>query len=85
MEIQRRKKYNQKNPEKRFWWNVNEQARADHDKHEKWFKNSPMGVHFIAKLFTGALSRAGVDCTEKKLRRAPKWRSYYERRIPVHD
>ena len=66
MEIQRRKKDNQKIPEKRFWWNVNDTARADPDKHEKWFKNCVMGRHTVAKLLINALEKSGVDCKAEK-------------------
>ena len=66
MEIQRRKQEKQKVPEKRFWWNVYDPARADPEKYEKWFKNCVMGKHTIAKLLFNALQKSGVDCKAEK-------------------
>ena len=62
MEFQRRKSGAQLAPDAPLFWNINEPARKNPDKCLKWFKNQPMGVHTIAKLFTNSLTRAGIDC-----------------------
>ena len=68
MAFQARKTAAQCAPEQPFFWGIFNPARLSPGTHEKWFTSKPMGVHYIAKLFTGALTRAGVDCAEKKLK-----------------
>ena len=66
LELQRRKQDKQKLPDKRFWWNIYEPARADPETHEKWYKNCVMGRHTMAKLLINALEKSGVDCKAEK-------------------
>lgn len=66
VEFQRRKTENQKLPEKRFFWNVNDVVRKNPGGYEKWFKNCFMGRHTVEKLLTNALSKAGIDCKKEK-------------------
>ena len=66
MEFQRRKSGVQLAPEAALFWNINEAARKNPEKCQKWFKNQAMGVHTIAKLFTNSLTRAGIDCKAER-------------------
>ena len=66
LEYQRRKTDYQLEPEKRFFWCVNEAARQSPAGHEKWFKKQLMGKHTVGKLLTDALTGAGVDCVAEK-------------------
>ena len=66
LEIQRRKRESQKMPDKRFLWNIYDQARAEPKKHEKWFKNCVMGRHTVAKMLINALEKSGIDCKAEK-------------------
>ena len=66
MEFQRRKSGVQLAPEAALFWNINEAARKNPEKCQKWFKTQAMGVHTIAKLFTNSLTRAGIDCKAER-------------------
>ena len=66
VEYQRRKTDFQLEPEKRFFWIVNDAARKNPSGQEKWFKRRRLGVHAVAKLLTDALTAAGVDCVAEK-------------------
>ena len=66
MEFQRMKSGAQLAPGAALFWNINEAARKNPEKCQKWFKNQAMGVHTIAKLFTNSLTRAGIDCKAER-------------------
>ena len=66
LEYQRRKTDFQLEPEKRFFWSVNDAARQNPLGQEKWFKNIKMAKHAVARLLTDALTAAEVDCVANK-------------------
>ena len=62
MAFQARKTDFQCAPDNPLFWSLNQAARQKPETHQKWFKKQPMGKHTIRKLFTDALTRAGVNC-----------------------
>ena len=53
-------------PDNPLFWSINQAARQKPETHQKWFKKQPMGKNTIRKLFTDALTRAGVNCEAER-------------------
>ena len=66
MAFQARKTDFQCAPDNPLFWSLNQAARQKPETHQKWFKKQPMGKNTIRKLFTDALTRAGVNCEAER-------------------